>query len=124
MRTVIRDINIPLIHNNTLVMRLIVQPDSMKICFHHINTNNGYVYTIFDNIYELLSQVKSSRERKVFKGLKEKEVKSIIFQTLSGLSYMHKMGYFHRDLKPENILINTSDLNTKNKIKLIDFGTS
>lgn len=56
MRTVIRDINIPLIHNNTLVMRLIVQPDSMKICFHHINTNNGYVYTIFDNIYELLSE--------------------------------------------------------------------
>lgn len=79
------------------------------------------LYLVFElmqqNIYELISQVKSSRERKSFKGLKEKEVKSIIFQTLSGLSYMHKMGYFHRDLKPENILIDKSFI-----IKLADFG--
>ena len=28
-----------------------------------------------------------------------------MFQTLQGLAYMHKHGFFHRDLKPENLLV-------------------
>lgn len=79
------------------------------------------LYLIFElmhqNVYEFLSQVKSSRDRKAFKGLKENDVKSIIFQTVSGLAHMHKNGYFHRDLKPENILIDKNF-----NIKLADFG--
>ncbi len=30
---------------------------------------------------------------------------SILFQTLKGLSFMHKHGFFHRDIKPENMLM-------------------
>lgn len=59
------------------------------------------------NIYEHISS----------SSLKEKEVKSIVFQILSGLNYMHRLGYFHRDLKPENILINHENI-----IKIADFG--
>ena len=30
----------------------------------------------------------------------EVQIKSIMYQTLQGLAYMHKHGFFHRDLKP------------------------
>lgn len=35
----------------------------------------------------------------------EKDIRSIMYQTLLGLAYMHKHGFFHRDLKPENLLV-------------------
>ena len=50
------------------------------------------------------------------KKLNENQIKSIIYQTLMGLSYMHKYGFFHRDLKPENLLV------TGEIIKIADFG--
>ena len=50
------------------------------------------------------------------KKLNENQIRSIIYQTLMGLSYMHKYGFFHRDLKPENLLV------TGEIIKIADFG--
>lgn len=44
-------------------------------------------------------------------------VKSILFQVMSGLAFMHRHGFFHRDLKPENILCSGPDV-----IKIADFG--
>ena len=49
---------------------------------------------------------------------KEHEIQSIIYQTLQGLSYMHKHGFFHRDMKPENLLIDPTNI----IIKICDFG--
>jgi serine/threonine protein kinase len=48
--------------------------------------------------------------------LPESKIKDIIYQTLLGLAYMHKYGFFHRDLKPENLLL------MNNEIKIADFG--
>jgi protein kinase len=54
------------------------------------------------------------KERKM--GFPEQEIKSILLQTLLGLAYMHKHGFFHRDMKPENMLV-------KNEaVKIADFG--
>ena len=39
-----------------------------------------------------------------------------MYQTLQGLAYMHRHGFFHRDLKPENLL----EMN--GTIKIADFG--
>ena len=50
------------------------------------------------------------------KRLPENKIKDIIYQTLSGLAYMHKYGFFHRDLKPENLLL------VGEKVKIADFG--
>jgi len=38
----------------------------------------------------------------------EGEIKSIIYQALAAVQYMHANGYMHRDIKPENFLINGS----------------
>lgn len=39
-----------------------------------------------------------------------------MYQTLQGLAYIHKNGFFHRDMKPENILM------SDDKVKIADFG--
>mmetsp|Transcript_6722 Transcript_6722/g.11282 ORF Transcript_6722/g.11282 Transcript_6722/m.11282 type:complete len:379 (+) Transcript_6722:280-1416(+) len=39
-----------------------------------------------------------------------------MYQTLNGLAYMHKHGFFHRDLKPENLLVKGE------AVKIADFG--
>lgn len=44
-------------------------------------------------------------------------IRSIAFQTLHGLSYMHGNQFFHRDIKESNILINENK-----RIALCDFG--
>ena len=50
------------------------------------------------------------------KHIPENKIKDLIYQTLQGLSFMHKYGFFHRDIKPENLLL------TNDKIKIADFG--
>ena len=45
-------------------------------------------------------------------------VKSIVYQILSGLAHCHSRRVLHRDIKPHNILISPSSLS----VKLADFG--
>ena len=61
---------------------------------------------------DLLELMKSCEPKK----LKEDQIRDIMHQTLLGLSFMHKYGFFHRDMKPENLLL------TRNKLKIADFG--
>jgi len=51
------------------------------------------------------------------KHLEEAQVKSIIYDILCGLNYLHKSHIIHRDLKPANILINDDCT-----IQICDFG--
>ena len=73
---------------------------------------NDDLYFVFEfmeqNIYQLMKDHK--------KGFAEQEVKSIMYQTILGLAYMHKHGFFHRDLKPENLLV------LNDAVKIADFG--
>ena len=67
-------------------------------------------------IFEFLEQntyqlIKDRREP-----LPEEKICSLIYQTLQGLVYIHKHGFFHRDLKPENLMVQGDTL------KIADFG--
>ena len=51
------------------------------------------------------------------KHLKETQVKSIVYDILCGLKYLHAAKIIHRDLKPGNILVNDDCT-----IQICDFG--
>jgi serine/threonine protein kinase len=73
------------------------------------------LYLVFEYLSENLFQTYENLKEKG-KTFTEDQIKSIIYQIASALSYMHKHGFFHRDLKPENILVH------RDKAKLADFG--
>ncbi|KAK2822698.1 hypothetical protein Q5P01_022763 [Channa striata] len=75
---------------------------------------NDYLYFVFEYMKENLYQLMKEREYKMFS---ENEIRNILFQVLSGLTFVHKHGYFHRDLKPENLLCMGPEL-----VKIADFG--
>lgn len=55
-----------------------------------------------------------------FSNLSENEIRSIAFQLLNTIAFIHEKHVCHRDIKPENILYDCSN----KKIKIIDFGIS
>ena len=38
----------------------------------------------------------------------ENHITAILYNLLSGLAFMHKLGILHRDIKPNNILVSDS----------------
>lgn len=75
---------------------------------------NNKLYLVFEYMdRNILQLINIQRERRAANDI---EVRNIMFQTLQGLYFMHKSGYFHRDIKPENIL------EFKGTVKLADFG--
>ncbi|EGR33152.1 intestinal cell mak-like kinase, putative [Ichthyophthirius multifiliis] len=88
--------------------------------FHHPNIVNLYeiikenseLYFILEYMDRNLYQLMKDRQ----KPFQEIQIRNIIYQTLQGLNYIHRHGYFHRDLKPENLL------ESQGTIKIADFG--
>lgn len=54
--------------------------------------------------------------------LSEERAKTIIYQVIQGVRYLHRFGIVHRDLKLENIMM--SDTTDKAIPKIVDFGLS
>jgi protein kinase len=80
------------------------------------NTELCMVFEFMEqNIYQIMKQRSASRGHSP-NLFDEKEIRSILTQTLLGLQAIHKGGFMHRDLKPENLLTK-GDL-----VKIADFG--
>ena len=73
----------------------------------------GTLNLVFEYMETDLLELMKSREPNI---LSEDQIRDIMHQTLLGLSFMHKYGFFHRDMKPENLLINDKI------VKIADFG--
>ena len=76
-------------------------------------TKTGSLNLVFEYMKQDLLELMKTKEPN---HLEESKIKDIIYQTLLGLSHMHKYGFFHRDMKPENLLLND------NIVKIADFG--
>mmetsp|Transcript_15128 Transcript_15128/g.15000 ORF Transcript_15128/g.15000 Transcript_15128/m.15000 type:complete len:177 (+) Transcript_15128:131-661(+) len=71
------------------------------------------VFRTNNDLYFVFEYIKSDLYKVMKDGV---DIKSIMYQILDGLKYIHKNGFFHRDLKPENILV------SEGKAKIADFG--
>jgi serine/threonine protein kinase len=75
------------------------------------------LYLVFEfcrtNIFKFYNDEYKAKGRQ----MPEPLIKSIVYQIVSALAYIHKLGFFHRDLKPENLLITD-----RNVVKMADFG--
>jgi serine/threonine protein kinase len=73
----------------------------------------------FNEVYLLLRKCDMDLKKllKSSKHLEETQVKSIVYDILCGLKYLHACKVIHRDLKPGNILVNDDCT-----IQICDFG--
>lgn len=89
-------------HPNILKLKEVIKvKDELCLVFEYLEQNVYQYYTLF-------------REKK--QQIPEIKIKSLVYQMIKGLAYMHKHGFFHRDMKPENLLVHGETL------KLADFG--
>ena len=78
------------------------------------------LYLVFDWAeFELSEILKQHRDKK--EGLDDKGVKSIMWQILNGIAFLHQNWVVHRDLKPANILIMGKGRDS-GRVKIADFG--
>ena len=67
---------------------------------HELIKSSNELFFVFEfmdkNVYQLI------KDRQ--KPFNETQIRNITYQTLQGLAYIHRNGYFHRDMKPENLL--------------------
>lgn len=75
--------------------------------------SKGHVYMVFEYLDHDLAGVLHHPSIT----FSEAHIKSIMWQLLSGLAYMHEHSVLHRDLKGSNIL-----LNKRGELKIADFG--
>lgn len=73
----------------------------------------------FDELY-LVLEIADSDFKKLFRTpvyLSELHIKTLLYNLLVGVKYVHTAGIFHRDLKPANCLVNQDC-----SVKVCDFG--
>lgn len=98
-------------------LRRLQHPNIIKL--KEVVRENTELFMIFEfmemNVYQI-TRLRSEQVGSVAQIFNEKEIRSVIAQTLLGLLSIHKGGFMHRDLKPENLL-------TKGDVvKIADFG--
>lgn len=75
---------------------------------------NEYLYLVFELMGKSLLHTINVRG-----GYPEDDIRKIMASILTGLSYIHKQGFFHRDMKPDNLLWKDDDMSV---LKIADFG--
>jgi serine/threonine protein kinase len=96
------------------ILNDLTHPNVIKLLNHHINKD--FILMAFNyypcDLKKFLAKYGSNSNFNL------EIIKSISFQMLQGLTYLHSNMILHRDLKPANILINPDTL----VIQLADFG--
>lgn len=78
---------------------------------------NKSIYMIFEFFEHDLLQIIHAHSHPEVKPIPEKTVKSLIWQVLNGVTFLHKNWIFHRDLKPANIMVSSDGV-----VKIGDLG--
>lgn len=78
---------------------------------------NKSIYMIFEFFEHDLLQIIHFHSHPEINPIPESTIKSLIWQVLNGVTFLHKNWIFHRDLKPANIMVSSNGV-----VKIGDLG--
>lgn len=90
-----------------------------------LDEDDKALYLVFDYAeHDLLEMIRCHHNRLANQAMPMITVKSLLWQILHGINYLHKNWIIHRDLKPSNILVTGQDKppNERGCVKIADFG--
>nr|CCC52380.1 putative protein kinase, fragment [Trypanosoma vivax Y486] len=99
------------------LLRKVQHPNIVKL--KEVVRENNELFLVFEYMEMNLFSIQRMRAEQmsgVQSLFNDREIRSIMCQTLLAVQAMHKSGFMHRDLKPENLLIK-GDI-----VKVADFG--
>ncbi|EEF43392.1 cyclin-dependent kinase E-1 [Ricinus communis] len=104
-----------------MLLREISHENVVKLVNVHINHADMSLYLAFDYAEHDLYEIIRHHRDKGPHGINQYTVKSLLWQLLNGLNYLHSNWIIHRDLKPSNILV-MGEGDEHGVVKIADFG--
>ncbi|KDP25262.1 hypothetical protein JCGZ_20418 [Jatropha curcas] len=104
-----------------MLLREISHENVVKLVNVHINHADMSLYLAFDYAEHDLYEIIRHHRDKGSHIINQYTVKSLLWQLLNGLNYLHSNWIIHRDLKPSNILV-MGEGDEHGVVKIADFG--